>query len=675
MLPTLSAPSDGEFPNRDPGFTDEAAMPTTTMDPAPAPSSAPPPSAIPNRPKRSDPDLSVAEIISRARAVTPASVGPLWMSLLSGAALWGCFPPIDFGPLAWVALVPLLLLVRMPRPTRKMYLYTALGGWLFSLMTLQWMRLGDPAMYIAWGALAFYVGLYFPLFVGLTRVAVHRAGLPLLAAAPLVWVGLEFARGYIMTGFSWYYLGHSQYGWIGLLQISDLVGAYGVSFLVMMGNACIAELLPAGVFQKFHLLRQASSAETVLLTQPLRRRSIAVTTTVLALVATLVYGSWRRSQADFQPGPRVGLVQGNFPSAVKHDEDQTTKIWRTHQALTGLATRHQAEVIVWPESMFRWPYPIVDPTLTDEQLRALHPDLTEEFWKNDKAEESLVDMTEGSRAGMIIGADTMVGDDKGLRVYNSALFFEPGRKLVGRYDKLHRVPFGEYVPLKEIFPFLQELTPAAGGIGLSAGESVHVFQHGEHRLVPLICFEDTVPHLVRSAVAATRDPSGKEIDCLVNLTNDGWFHGSSELDQHLITASFRCIETRVPMVRAVNTGISAFIDGDGVVREPNLFLDFDALMRRPAGSGQIDPTAAPKARVDARTSMRDPKTGDYYKQLNAVLVSEVPLDNRTSLYVRWGDWFASGCLAFTTGMLGLGLLGRRVTSPPSADASRPTAAI
>jgi len=177
-------------------------MPTTTMEPVstPTPSPAPKPSSgIPHRPKRTDPDISVAEIISRARAVAPSSVGPLWMAVASGVALWTCFPPIDCGPLAWVALVPLLLVVRMPRPTRKMYLYTALGGWLFALMTLQWMRLGDPSMYLAWGALAFYVGLYFPVFVGLTRVAVHRAGMPLVISAPLVWVGLEFVRAYVMT--------------------------------------------------------------------------------------------------------------------------------------------------------------------------------------------------------------------------------------------------------------------------------------------------------------------------------------------------------------------------------------------------------------------------------------------------------------------------------------------
>lgn len=634
-------------------------MPTTTMEPVPPPSpAAPAPPVLAGRPKRSDPDLSVVDIISRARAVAPTSKGPLWLSMVSGIALWGSFTPLDFGPLAWVALVPLLLTVRMPRPTRKMYLYSAIGGWLFALMTLQWMRLGDSSMYFAWAALAFYVGLYFPLFVGLSRVAVHRAKVPLLVAAPLVWVGLEYARAYIMTGFSWYYLGHTQHQWITLLQISDLVGAYGVSFLVMMGNASIAELVPLRIFEKLGLLPQATDSEKAAIIRPTLQRSWCVAGTTLLVMATLAYGQWRRVQANFQPGPRIGLVQGNFPSSLKHDPDELPNILRTHQALTGLATRHQAEVIVWPETMFRYPYPMADASLTGQELKDLHPDLPAEFWTDKKADQALVDMTEGSRAGLIVGADVFAGDKTGMRVYNSALFFEPARGLVGRYDKLHRVPFGEYVPMKELFPFLATLTPAAGGMGLSPGDSVHVFQHGEHRLVPLICFEDTVPQLVRGAVAATPDEQGRDIDCLVNLTNDGWFHGSSELDQHLISASFRCIETRVPMVRAVNTGISAFIDGDGVVREPNLFLDFDALMKRPSGSGKTDPTAATAASLDARTSMRDPKTGRYYKGLNAVLVSEVPLDDRTSLYVRWGDWFAAVCLTFSIGMLGLGIAGR-----------------
>jgi apolipoprotein N-acyltransferase len=609
-------------------------MPTSLMEP-------PPPSLAPPRPARPADDKTVEEIIARARRVLPGARGTWWMSLASGLMLWTSFTPIDFGPLAWVALVPLLMLVRMPKPTRRMYLAAACGGWLFALASLQWMRLGDPAMYIAWAALAFYVGLYFPVFVGLSRVAVHRMRIPLVAAAPLVWVGLEYARAYIMTGFSWYYLGHTQHRWTGLLQVSDLVGAYGVSFLVMMGNAALAELVPAAWFQKWKLLPQADAGAVAGLNSSQRKRMIAVGSSVLVLVASLAYGSFRRGQANFKPGPRIGLVQGNFTSSMKHDEDLTPTILRTHQALTGLATRHQADLIVWPETMFRYRFPARDISLSDEQLAAIHPDLpVREFWRNTQVQDLLNDLTNGSRAGMVIGADTVAATKDGMRVYNSALFLEPNQGLVGRYDKIHRVPFGEYVPLKNVLPFLGMFTPAAGGTGLSAGESVHVFQHGDYRLVPLICFEDTVAQLVRSAVQQTRNDKGQEIDCLVNLTNDGWFHGSSELDQHLITAAFRCIETRTPMVRAVNTGISAFIDGDGVVREPALFLDFDAIVNKTEG----------------RASMKDPKTGRYHKQLNAVLVSEVPLDDRTSFYVRWGDWFAAGCLIFSVSMLGMGLV-------------------
>ena len=132
--------------------------------------------------------------------------------------------------------------------------------------------------------------------------------------------------------------------------------------------------------------------------------------------------------------------------------------------------------------------------------------------------------------------------------------------------------------------------------------------------------------------AGSNGENGKPIDVLVNLTNDGWFHGSSELDQHLITAAFRAVECRIPMVRAVNTGISAVIDGDGAIREPEVFIDGDA---------RKNPDKPP------RTTARDPKTGAWYKQLNAALVHTVPLDSRKSLYVKYGDWFAMLCAAAT----------------------------
>ena len=136
----------------------------------------------------------------------------------------------------------------------------------------------------------------------------------------------------------------------------------------------------------------------------------------------------------------------------------------------------------------------------------------------------------------------------------------------------------------------------------------------------------------------SRSSAAGGVDCLVNLTNDGWFHGSSELDQHLITAAFRCVETRTPMVRAVNTGISAIIDGDGVVVEPDVFIDADE---------------------KGRESMRDPHTGRWHKQLNAVLIGNVPLDNRHSLYLAYGDWFAGICCFCTIFLLMIGAILRK----------------
>ena len=227
-----------------------------------------------------------------------------------------------------------------------------------------------------------------------------------------------------------------------------------------------------------------------------------------------------------------------------------------------------------------------------------------------------------------MGIEALEASPDGLKRYNSAVLVNNESGVSGRYDKLHRVPFGEYVPLGEQLPWLQRIFGFMGPVSISAGERIHFFNVNGARLAPVICFEDTVPHLVREIVAAGQS-EGQEVDCLVNLTNDGWFHGSSELDQHLITASFRCIETRTPMVRAVNTGISAIIDGDGLIREPEKFIDYDAMRTGDA----------------PRTSIRDPETGRLHKSLNATLVGHIPLDARRSLYTRFGDWFALLCAA------------------------------
>lgn len=589
---------------------------------------------------------TVKMIIASARSapVRGPARGAWLLSLATGILLLMSFPPLDWGPLAWVAIVPLVLLVRIPTRTKWMYRAVYAGGFTFTLIALQWMRLASAPMYAAWLALAVYVAMYFPLFVALARVAVHRFSIPLTLAVPVVWVGLEYVRAYMLTGFSWYYLGHTQYRWVELIQISDLVGAYGVSFLVALLAACLAGLLPVSLLSRLKLLVPGEE-------QPLLyaerssffRRAISVTVCVAVFAAVLGYGFVRRSQANFVEGPRVALVEANFTASMKHDPTQDTrrKIFEMHHKLTGMAVKkHPVDLIVWPETMYRAPLMVASPDLSDEELqRRSPPGVMAEDWRRSLVPKVLSNMSRQSGAAMIVGIETWTADDDGFRRYNSAAFSRPDVGLTGRYDKIHRVIFGEYVPLQEELPWLANLSPIPAQFQLSKGKTPSVFEYKGMRYAPIICFEDTVPHLMRRIAKATADrQTGKPVDCFVNLTNDGWFHGSAELDQHLITAQFRCIETRTPMVRAVNTGISAIIDGDGVVVEPDDFIDGD-------GKG--------------RNSMRDPKTGRYHKQLNAVIVGTVPLDDRRSCYVAWGDWFAMSCGLMTGCVLIGGLIPRR----------------
>ncbi|MGE0376714.1 MAG: apolipoprotein N-acyltransferase, partial [Planctomycetaceae bacterium] len=476
----------------------------------------------------------------------------------------------------------------------------------------------------------------------------HRLGAPLLLAAPVVWTGLEFLRAHLMTGFAWYFLGHSQHRWAELIQISDVFGAYGVSFVLILASASLALMVPERLFVRLCLLptEEQHHPENYLVPLPRLRWNVGVCLAVVAI--TLTYGFIRRGQAEFAAGPRVALIQGNFPTAVKHDPQQWHDMYRMHRYLTGQAVPHQPDLIVWPETMFRWPLFIYEPGMTDEQLAAAHPHITAERWKDRTEQDELLNLAEEANAAAIIGLDAFEADAESVGHYNSAAFIVPEQGITARYDKLHRVPFGEFIPLRDEVPWLRKLTPFGDGFGIDAGQAIRIFDDGHWRYAPLICFEDTVPHLVRQVVEA----SGKEgdpADVLVNLTNDGWFHGSSELDQHLITARFRCIETRTPMVRAVNTGISAIIDGDGLVVEPETFIDLDGL-----------------AEGNPRKSIRDPETGRLHKQLNCALVSPVPLDPRSSLYVRWGDWFGALCAACCLCLAVAGI----VLKPKPASAGR-----
>ncbi len=580
----------------------------------------------------------IQKIIQTGKTRDVVRVGSVrWVIILTTASLlmlWASFTPLELAPLAWIALIPMTQLIRLKTLPRWTYLSIWFLGFVWSCFTLQWLRLGHPAMYAALAALSFYIGMYFPAFIWLGRKCVS-AGVPLWLGVAIVWTSLEYLRAWLMTGFSWYYLGHTQYRWISLIQISDITGAYGVSFLIAAINGAIAEWIPSRWLSTKGLHAPEDGTRTGAI------RGVILSTSLL--VAAVIYGTIRQTPADqFKAGPAMAMIQGNFDPETKADRSTMMTRIRVHEGLTQKAIELQPQFIVWPETMFPWPVREVADGVTDEDIinqisaeemryYGNETDKLIEEVRNQEAQKRLATDSQATGAAMILGVVSTVTHKDRPHTFNSASFSRPDLGYVGRYDKNHLVMFGEYIPLKSIFPWLVEMTPFGPNFGLEHGKELKLFEYANVRVAPLICFEDTVPHLVRR-MAAQKDEAGNGCDVLVNLTNDAWFRGSSELDQHLITSAFRCVENHRPMVRAVNGGISAFIDGNGQIREPDRIL----IMKEPFEGLMPE--------LDEVKTMRDEATGKWRRQFSGIVFAQVPLDARESFYTKYGDIF-SACVS------------------------------
>jgi apolipoprotein N-acyltransferase len=575
-------------------------------------------------------ESTVRAIIAAARQAKPAPARGAWLCGAVSALLWYLsYFPANWGALAFLAPVPLLLLVRIERRTRHMY-FAIYSTWLVAtLAAIGWMAANGP-MVAAWIGLSCYIAIYPTMFVVASRIAVHRLRVPFVLAVPVSWTGLEFLRAHLMTGFPWYLIGHTQWRWTTMIQISDLVGVYGVSFVVMACAAAVALCVPAKTFARLRLLAVEESGPATLPNVSSRSKLIAVASALALLVASLTYGVVRMSGEHFSPGPRVALIQGNFPSILGKSTREDI-VWKRHHQMTSLAVPYQPSFVIWPESAYRWKLLEAQSGTPDAKLAALANRLTRgelnaQGWKDagKGVREMLGDLATQAHAAFITGLSSYVVEKDGdLRRYNSATFAVPEVGVTGRYDKRHRVVFGEYVPLREELPFMQALSPYTDDSSIDAGAGAKLFRHAGYTVSPLICYEDTVPDLVRNIVRGAEADGGDGVDLLVNVSNDGWFYETSEQPQHLATSLFRAVETRTPLARSANTGISAVIDGDGRLVRPVAYLDGDS--GRP-------------------TSMME-RGGRLKKDNSAVLVADVPLDSRRSLYVRFGDWFAGLCAA------------------------------
>jgi apolipoprotein N-acyltransferase len=572
--------------------------------------------------------------------VPAKSVRPLYLAAgASGLLLYVSFFPLNLGFLAWVALVPLLVLVRADARPKHIYRAAFVGGLVFYVPAIQWMRVAHPAMYGTWAILSLYSALYFPLGLWLIR-KLDRAAVPLTLAVPAVWVGLEYLRMHFPTGFpflegtallnrigfGWYFLGYTQHDALPVIQVADLAGVYGVSFLIVLVNAVLFQWV-------------SSLTATV----PAKRPLVGTAAAALQLAGTLTYGYHRLDHAAFEQGPRVALLQSNLPQSVKMGPNRKTVREHMGNLLKDALSNSPDEapdLVIWPETTSDEDWvdvePGVDPRqtppawqydITVSRLFAigLSGRLTNHVFSKEGAElhdfDYFARITAGRATNQLIGLHGLVLDADGKAwKYNTAKLVNRDGTPGPRYDKMHLVPFGEYVPLRNTFPFLKALTPYSGDYSCKPGEHWTRFPLAvgvkTYHFGCVICYEDSDPSLARNY--ARESAEGPAADFLVNISNDGWFNGTEEHEQHLAICRFRAVECRRPVVRAVNMGISGIIDGDGrVVKIPGA-------------------------------------TWSESKKTAAVVNGPVPLDRRESWYARLGDWVPGVCWAAIAAGLVLG---------------------
>lgn len=487
----------------------------------------------------------------------------LWLLAVGGAAaLFLVQPPADLWLLAWLAPLPWLRIVQLPELAgRRPWLVLWTAGFVHWLATIHWLRLPHPATAIGWVVLSAYLAAYVPLFVWTARRLVHHWRWPLVAAAPVAWMAAEHLRGSLLGGFTFGGLGHTQWRCTELIQCADLAGAVGVSGVVMAGAAGVATLVATG--QRRH-----------------GRSALAATAAAVAVVgAALLYGTWRVGTAPPSRGRPLDvlLVQGSIDTELKHDPDAAVEVARHYDEITmqGLAADapRRPDLVVWPETMWRVGLLEVDPAVEFAEAEveaALGPaggeadrQATYRRLLERQRLDALVPFATRYGTTWLVGLDRqriLAAEPLRWESFNSALFLDAEGRSLACYDKMHPVMFGEYIPLADRFPILYALTPLPGG--LTAGREPVAVEIAGRRVAPTICYETALPGAVRSLVRRL-DADGRRPDVLVNLTNDGWFWGSSELDMHLVAAIFRAVEVRTPIVIAANTGFSAAISGGG----------------------------------------------------------------------------------------------------------------
>lgn len=608
--------------------------------------------------------------------------------------------PLGWSFLAWVALVPFVVACSPQFPWRRLALLAYGVSFFYWLGNLYWIA---PITIIGWVAMCFYMALLWPL-LALAVCFCRAKGFPLFLAVPILVVGAERLQGFPLGGFYWRFLGHSQYANLTLIQIADVFGAAGVSFVVAMVNGLLADLAIVGgrarqgqgcrPWRWPRPFSGSPSASGACRCQPApvakqsdclpgdgnrpsgRTVVLGAVLTSAIVLGTVLYGHWRlrETQRYVEAGPLVAALQSNVPQSVKRSFKASENLFEKLMAKSKAAAALGAQLIVWPETMVQG---FLQPELWSRLPKA--------DWEEDKAFHLALSQHAKGSAHVLVGAfggEILPGFDGKyyLGQYNSAYLYHPdGARDPQRYDKIHLVLFGEYIPFRKRFNWLyqqlRKFTPKEYNYDYSLEHGTHytvfdmatpignVDRNGAERPAEanepnavchfgvIICYEDSIPYVARHFVL---DEHGrKRIDWLVNISNDGWFvrflgdstrsAPSTELPQHAAICAFRAVENRLPILRSVNTGISCLIDSTGKIRD-----------------GYLAASAGFPFEAMQRTGMA------------GWFLDRMPIDRRVSFYSRHGEWLAMGCaIAFVVAVawpFGARLIGGRLSGKAKRDA-------
>ncbi|MFQ5672630.1 MAG: apolipoprotein N-acyltransferase [Nitrospinales bacterium] len=471
---------------------------------------------------------------------------PYLLSALSGLLLALVFPRFDLEILAWFALVPLLCAIQDQSPGRAS-LCGFIAGAVFYFLGLTWIlntiidfgKVPRPLAYPALAILAAYMSFYIALFAYLVRRVGEDRPIYTFMLAPVAWTGLEYIRStHLEYGFSWLGLGYSQFKTLPVIQIADYTGVYGVTALIVLVNAGVHYLI------RFGLARGGAPYST--------RQALSVLAITLPTLAfCLVYGNsalaeYGKTHPPGARGIRVALVQGNIGQPFKWDPRHRDRVMETYKRLTLKGAAGKPDFIVWPEAAT--PY----------------------YFNLDAPETAaLKHLARQAGVPIFFGSPYYEQDATGATSYNSAYLLLPSGSVPARYDKMHLVPFGEFVPFRKLLWFVRKMARGIGQFG--RGEQATVFRVAGQPFGVSICYEVTFPDLVRQSV-------NRGARFLVNITNDAWFGRSAASYQHIAMAALRAVENRVPLVRAANTGISGVIDPTGKIRDTTPLFTEDLVL-------------------------------------------------------------------------------------------------